>query len=193
MPARIVLVRHGPSAHTFSGTAIDRVGVERWREAYDAAGIDPRALPPAALAGMAARCTCVLASDLPRAVTSAERLDPDRAIQTTALLRETRLPIPLWPTRLPLAAWELLIHLSWVYRIARGRHPEALEKERAVAAARWLDSLATADTSALVVTHGVFRRLLAQQLRDLGWRGAERHGGYAHWSAWAFVAPAERG
>lgn len=141
---------------------------------------------------MAAHATCILASDLPRAVTSAELLEPDRAIQTTALLRETRLPIPLWPTRLPPAAWEFLIHLSWVYRIARGRHPDTLERERAADAARWLDSLATADTSALVITHGVFRRLLAQQLRDLGWRSAERHGGYAHWSAWVLVAPAER-
>jgi len=35
---RILLIRHGPSAHSESPGWIDAAGVDRWREAYDAAG-----------------------------------------------------------------------------------------------------------------------------------------------------------
>jgi cyclic pyranopterin phosphate synthase len=39
MPARIILVRHGPSSHVHTCGPIDRVGVQRWLDAYDLAGI----------------------------------------------------------------------------------------------------------------------------------------------------------
>jgi hypothetical protein len=38
-----------------------------------------------------------------------------------------------------------------------------------------------------VVTHGVFRRLLALDLVGRGWK-ARRDGGYRHWSAWLLTS-----
>src|SRR6185436_11512114 len=120
MTARIVLVRHGPSAHLQRGGFVDRSAVERWRDAYDAAGIRADCRPPVALVETAADATHIIASDLPRAVESAERLAPQRAVWLSELLREIPLAIPRWPTRLPLEAWGVLIHLGWMQRIARG-------------------------------------------------------------------------
>lgn len=47
--ARILLIRHGPSTHSTMPGLLDLAGVERWRAAYDAAGIAPDATPPAEL------------------------------------------------------------------------------------------------------------------------------------------------
>src|SRR5689334_11681773 len=93
---RIVLVRHGHSAHTASPGWIDASGVERWREAYDAAGILDDSNPPAPLVAAAARADCVLTSDLKRALASAERLAPGRAARVSPLFREMYLEIPRW-------------------------------------------------------------------------------------------------
>ena len=84
MDQRIVLVRHGPSSHTERPGWIDAVGVQRWRDAYDAAGILADSAPPRWLVETAAQAGCVLSSDLPRAVASAERLAPGRVAGVTA-------------------------------------------------------------------------------------------------------------
>ena len=192
-PPRIVLVRHGPSSHAPRVGAIDRATVERWRDAYDLADIRTDARAPADLVALAGRVTHVVASDMPRAVGSASRLAPSRRIVTSELLRESPLPIPRWPTRLPLMAWGLLIHLDWSWRVARGVEVADAERARALAAARWLDDLVADGSSALVVTHGVFRRVLGQQLDTIGWRCLGRRGGYDHWSAWSFASSAAAG
>jgi hypothetical protein len=64
--ARIVLVRHGPSSFNVGGV-LDWRGVERWRDYYDAAGIQIDARPPASLVHMAREATHLIASDMPRA------------------------------------------------------------------------------------------------------------------------------
>ena len=189
MTARIILVRHGPSAHVHTAGAIDRSGFEAWRTAYDSAGIQAVSQPPATLVEMAADATHVVASDLARAVASAERLAPGREIRTSPLLRETPLDIPSWPTRLPLDAWGVLISLGWGYRIVRGSDASVDERARAAAAAEWLAGLTADGATTLAVTHGAFRRLLAKHLLARGWTSAGRLGGYRPWSSWSFVGP----
>ena len=188
MRARLILVRHGPSAHTVGGV-FDRGGVERWRDAYDAAGIRPGARPPASLIQLARNATHLIASDLPRAVASAEALGSQHSIQVSELLREAPLAIPDWPTRLPLALWGTLIHALWSYRITRGADATDADLARAEAASEWLASLVADGSTAIVLTHGVFRRLVGRQLARRGWTSAGQDGGYRHWSAWTFLAP----
>jgi broad specificity phosphatase PhoE len=184
--SRILLVRHGRSAHVHRDGWIDCAGVERYRAAYDAAGIDDLP-PPAELVATATAAELLVASDLPRAIASAERLAPGRAVHTSPLLREAPLPIPrLGVIRLPLAGWEMLIHTHWRARIARGTHatPEVLA--RADAAIDWLAALGAPASTYVVVTHGVFRRILGERLVARGWTAAERDRGYANWSVWPF-------
>jgi broad specificity phosphatase PhoE len=135
--------------------------------------------------------THIIASDLRRAVGSAEALAPERPIRRSDLLRETPLTIPHWPTRLPLKGWGIAVYLAWTYRIVRGIDESEPERTRAAAAAALLADLVADGSTALVVTHGVFRRLLAQQLLDRGWMSTGRRGGYRHWSSWSFRGPAE--
>lgn len=186
MAARIILVRHGPSSHVHRGGLLDRAGVEQWRASYDSAGIQTRSGPPKALFDIAAHATHIIASDLRRAVGSAEQLAPDREIQVSDVFREAPLDIPNWPTRLPLGGWGVLIYLGWAYRIVRGTDPGEAQRARAAAAAELLAGIATDGSTTLVVTHGVIRRLLAAQLRNRGWAPTGRVGGYRHWSAWEF-------
>jgi broad specificity phosphatase PhoE len=189
MSARIVLVRHGPSAHVHAGGAVDRSGMQAWRTAYDAAGIQAVSQPPAELIRLAAEAEHIVASDLPRAVASAERLAPRREIVTSALLREAELAIPAWPTRLPLGAWGLLITLGWGSRIVRGVEASADDRARVADAANWLAKLTADGSMAVVVTHGVFRRLLGRRLVGMGWKCRARQGGYRPWRAWSFAGP----
>lgn len=189
----VVLVRHGPSAHLPSPHAVDRAKVLAWREAYDVAGIRAVSPPPAPLVRIAAAATRIVASDLPRAIASAERLAPGREIEVSPLFRETHLPVPRWPTRLPQYAWELLMHAAWNYRILRGIDATPADLAQAAQAAEWLSRSGAHGETAVIVTHGVFRRLLARQLLSLGWSSVDRHGGYQHWSFWTFAThPDER-
>jgi broad specificity phosphatase PhoE len=185
MTVRLVLVRHGPSAHPHRGT-LDRAGLQQWRDAYDGAGISAGVRPPESLIELAAGAGHVVASDLPRAVESAQRLAPHREIRVSALLREAPLAIPRWPTRLPLLAWEALIHTRWSLQRIRGTDAAGPDWVRAATAARWLTEIVADGTMAVVVTHGVFRRLVAMQLAGLGWVSSRREGGYRHWSCWSF-------
>ena len=188
MAAQIILVRHGPSAHIHSDWMIDHHGIQSWRSAYDLAGIQSNSQPPTQLLQIADSATHIIASDLLRCVASAERLAPQREIQKSELLREVPLRLPHWPTRLPLIVWEFLIHVAWSYRIVRGIDSTEQDRTRAAAAAKWLGQIATNGSTALVVTHGVFRRLLAQQLLLAGWTSIGRHGGYSNWSYWTFAS-----
>ena len=189
MPDRIVLVRHGPSVHAETRGSFDRDDVRQWLDAYDAAGIQPTCQPPAPLVRVAVDAEWILSSDLPRAVSSAERLAGDRPVSTSHLLRETALPIPRWPTRIPLRAWWTVIHLGWMIQVSRGIDMSEEDRRRAVAAVDWVGGMAAGKGTALAVTHGVFRRIMAQQLLASGWKSDGRVGGYSHWSAWSFSRP----
>jgi broad specificity phosphatase PhoE len=168
---------------------IDHDGIQSWRNEYDLAGIQLNSQPPTQLLQIADGARHIIASDLPRAVASAERLAPQREIEVSDLLREVPLKLPHWPTRLPLVVWEILIHVVWSYRIVRGIDSTEQDRARAAAAAKWLGEIVTIESTAVVVTHGVFRRLLAQQLLLSGWTSTGRRGGYSHWSFWTFARP----
>lgn len=191
MPTRLLLVRHGRSGYQHGGGWIDRHGIAAWRRAYDAAGIRADDAPPEWLFREARAATHLISSDLPRALESAQRLASGRQVDSSALLREIALPFPQRLPRMPLAAWGAAAYLGWTLDTALGRNPGRDAASRVQAAALWLASAAS-EGSCVVVTHGVFRGLLGDELLARGWtmdRGPQRNG---HWSAWGFSAPATR-
>ena len=183
---RLLLIRHGPSAHPAPRGWLDLAGVERYLEAYDAAGILDD-VPPAAVLREVAAARLVVASDLPRAIASAERLVGRAPEAVSPLLRETRLRVPSWaPRRAPLAVWATVMHLSWLLDRARGVAPPDA-RERARLAAAWCgERCGEPDGTVAVVTHGIFRLLLARELVAAGWRAAPGRQSYANWSVWRF-------
>ena len=185
MRREIVLVRHGRSTHHDAGW-IDIRGFVKWRRAYETAGIVTGDAPPRDLVALAARAGSIVASDLRRAIESAERLAPGREVVISSLLRE-RVPKPpaLRGFRLPLIGWALAYGVRWLYRqMTSRRHVPAGELQRADDAARWLDGLASKNELIVVVTHASFRPLVAMSLEQLGWSKARKRGGSSHWSAW---------
>jgi broad specificity phosphatase PhoE len=184
---RIVLVRHGPSAHTANPGWLDAAGVLRWRDAYDAAGILDDSTPPRELIAVAAECDCLMSSDLARALASAARLAPGKVARVSPLLRETYLDLPPWlPARWPLPVWEACITLHWFVRERLSGIATPEELQRAADAVALLDDVAREASSVVVVTHGAFRRLLALRLHATGWTAEPRIGGYQNWSSWPF-------
>ena len=144
-----------------------------------------------------------IASDLPRAVESAELLASGNPVIVSPLLREIPLNIPRLPLRLPIGAWGAAIGMAWGYRILTGTEASREDVTRARTAARWLEGVAStnatsdapADSTTVVVTHGVFRRLLAKHLADAGWAPeSERRSyrDYRNWSAWALISPSRK-
>jgi len=184
---RIVLVRHGHSAHVVNAGWIDVAGVRRWREAYDAAGILESSVPPPALLAQAAIADCLISSDLSRALASVERLGPAAAKRVSPLLREMALELPRWVrARWPLAVWEVCIHAHWLGQQLRGAIAPPEELRRASDAVEWLDEVSRESPNIVVVTHGAFRRLLGRRLVETGWTAHPRVGGYRNWSWWPF-------
>ena len=191
-PSRIMLVRHGRSAHVLEERWVDAAGVHRWREGYDAAGIQPASMPPPALVSDAARADLVVASDLARAVASAERLAAGREVRISPLLRESMLDIPTWlPARWPLIVWGIAIHLQWLTRTARRISINPAEQQRVSAAVDWLEDVMREHRSIVVVTHGVFRGLVGAELVSRGWTAERRMSGYQHWSVWPYIIDRE--
>ena len=188
---RIVLVRHGRSAHVHRGW-IDRSGLDRWNEAYDAAGLHAHDRPPDALRRLAREAGRVVASDMPRARASAALLAGSGvAFETSPLLREISLWMPSWKrVRLPLLGWALAIGLGSLVRRWRGAYPDAEVSARAHEAAAWLAGLAREHGTVVAVTHGAFRAHLTVALEVAGWQAPWRRR-FHHWSAWEF-SPAPR-
>lgn len=184
-PTRLILVRHGRSAHVHDGSWIDRTGAEHFEALYDAASIRDDDAPPPSLVELARSAEHVVASDLPRAVASARRLASGRDPVTSDLLRELRFDLPAWGPRLPLDVWDGLHYLLWTYRLAA--RISTAETRRSALAADWLESELTAAAVWIAVTHGGFRRLLAAELVRRGWSHETRRRPYHHWSAWSLI------
>jgi broad specificity phosphatase PhoE len=192
--ARLVLIRHGRSAYSNGTGWIDAAGVKRWMDGYDAAGIAAEDAPPPALAAEVADAEFLVASDLTRAIESADRLAAGRPVLHSPLLRETALDIPGWlPLRWPAGVWAACAQLQWGYKALRGIDAPPEERRRAAAAAKWLARLADEGSPVVVVTHGNFRRLLATHLLAAGWEPDGPHRSYRHWSAWSFRARSNGG
>lgn len=187
MPQQILLVRHGRSAHVQRGS-VDLAGFLRWREAYEAAGIDEHDQPPVTLKAFASASGIVVASTAPRAVHSAQRLDPEREVTASPLLQELELVPPnIRGVRMPMAVWALAYGVRWIIRAALRRpHIAPAELQRAREAAEWLSGLAEQHGIVVAVTHASFRSELSRQLVGRGWRCEIPRGRSRHWSVWSF-------
>ena len=184
MTARILLVRHGRSAHVHDGRWMHSAGVRDFESAYNAAGILDHDAPPPELIRVAGDAHVIAASDLPRAIASARRIAPARDPDVTPLLREFELEPPRWMPRLPMQVWEVLSHVQWSYRLLRGGPHDSIR--RANDAAEWLAQRAADSATVVAVTHGGFRRLVASRLEARGWRAGPERRSYANWSIWSY-------
>ena len=158
------------------------MSAQQFVERYDAAPIRADDAPPTFLKEAARSAGTVVASDLARAITSAQALAPGRDVITTPLLRELSFDVPSWGPKLPLRVWDGLHHLAWTMRLLMRAENE--HTRRAVLAAEWLEAHASTTGTTLVITHGGFRRLVHAQLLHRGWRSHGLWHRYHNWSVW---------
>ncbi|HEY9225202.1 MAG TPA: histidine phosphatase family protein [Gemmatimonadaceae bacterium] len=185
MTSRLLLVRHGRSAHNHDGSWIDAEAARRFEAAYDAASIRDDDVPPAELVAVAKNAERFVCSDLTRAIASVERLAPGREPAISPLLRELWFDLPSWAPRLPVNVWDVAHYAVWTYRLAT--RAENSETRRARDAAVWLESHALPFNTTIVITHGGFRRLLAFELERSGWKPDGGRRLYHNWSVWGLT------
>ena len=185
-PLEIVLARHGRSEFSV-GSWVAGGSLGDLVRRYDEAGITRATGPPPALVALAARSQCVVASDLKRAVESAQVLAAGKEVVVDPGLREARLPDSLGlSVSLPPAVWVVIGQIAWWMNLSTSAETIAATRLRASRAAEALESRAEQHGSVLVVGHGMFNRFIAAHLRQRGWQGP-RVMPSAHWSSVSYV------
>ena len=182
---QIHLVRHGRSALVHDGSWFRWVDVHAYEDAYDAHGIRDDDRPGTELDTLVGQNPKIVASDLPRAIASAERIAGDQHIELSPLLREIRLEPPRWvPVPLPILIWDVFSHVQWSYRLFNKTDHAYVRRARE--AADWLIGHAGRSSNVLAVTHGGFRRILDGRLVARGWRRGFDKRSYENWSVWSY-------
>jgi broad specificity phosphatase PhoE len=159
--------------------------VPAYEDAYDAHGIRDDDRPGTELDALVGQNPKIVASDLPRAIASAERIAGDQHIELSPLLREIRLEPPRWvPVPLPIQIWDVFSHVQWSYRLFSKADHEYVRRARE--AADWLIGHAGRSSNVVAVTHGGFRRILDGRLVARGWRRGFDKRSYENWSVWSY-------
>jgi broad specificity phosphatase PhoE len=172
---RIILVRHGRPALPVSPRA-GHHGFREYIDAYEAAGLDPKDVPPEELQDLVSEIASVFTSDKKRAHDSAKAIAPNAELVADPLFVEAPLASPRIPLlRMRVPKWAVMARVLWY----AGYHPEIENyrkaKHRAVRAADILVASARADGSAALVAHGYFNYLIGRELRRRGFRQSGSH------------------
>ena len=178
---KIVMLRHGkpviPSLRKLSASAFSD-----WVHEYNAAGLCPTSQPPEYALKCADGCNAVVCSALPRSIESAKAFTNKSIVLSDPIFNEAGLPAANWQAiKLSPKIWAVVFRILWLlgysrysesYKDARSRVSEAVEK---------LSELARRYDSVLFVGHGVYNRILANELRRHGWLGPKNPGS-SHWA-----------
>ena len=185
--ARIILIRHGqPDIALRPKTG--HHGFSDYIDAYEAAGLDPKSLPPSELSDLVKELTAIFTSGRPRAHQSAQALAPHAELIADPLFAEAPLAsprIPLLKMRVP--KWAVMARVLW----HAGYHPEIenyrTARKRAADAADILIGKIRQPPGhkppmVALVAHGYFNAMIGRQLRKRGFvrKGAHR---VRYWNA----------
>lgn len=180
----IILMRHGKPDHP-QGGRLSALAMEAWCEAYDMSQVED--MPPERCRELAAAAEYIVASPLPRALSSLEKLGLE-ASAIDPLFSEVSLPvIRLGYPNLPANFWLLLLRLMWLGGYAGTVESYQQAEQRAQQAAAKLIEL-SARGNVLLAGHGIMNKLIARQLRKQGWL-AEKHASSRYWSTAVYHPP----
>lgn len=177
----IILLRHGkpniPSLKKIS----PRLFTD-WVISYNASGLCPTSLPTDDALNIASKCNAFVCSQLPRSIESAKALHANEITLSSAVFNEAGLPVPDWkfPPLSP-KAWAVFFRILWLFGYSRNSESYKEAKIRATEASTLLKTLAKENSSVLFIGHGVYNRLVANELNATGWSGP-KNPGTKHWS-----------
>jgi len=177
----IILLRHGkpdiPSLNKLSASAFCE-----WVRDYNASGLSMSSKPTHEASTCASDCKAIVCSNLPRSIESGIALNAEKVILTDSIFNEAGLPSANW-RRLKLSPklWAVFFRVLWLLGYSRNSESFKEAKTRAVEAVKILTELANEHEKVVFVGHGVYNRILANELRRNGWEGS-KYQGSKHWS-----------
>jgi len=177
----IILIRHGkpviPPLKKISPFIF-----KEWVNSYNASGLCSTSLPTEEALNIAGKCGAIVCSDLPRSLESAKALNENKITLKSALFNEADLPISNWryPSLSP-KIWAIFFRMLWFFGYSKNTESFKETKIRATEAANILKELAKTNRSVLFVGHGVYNRIVANELNATGWLGPKSPGS-KHWS-----------
>ncbi len=185
---QIILMRHGePEIDVHQR----RSGVEmqQWIQNYDLSTVRKDSDIPAAEQNIANSAKYVICSTAPRTRSSVDALGLT-AQQIDQIFCEAELPVLAWHwPRLNPAYWLVIFRLLWWFGFSRGVESFQLATRRAHIAAQKLIMLSQ-HGSVLLLGHGFMNRLIAKELKQLGWQRHQSSGsGYWHCAVFEPILP----
>ena len=177
----ITLLRHGkPTTPT-----LDKLSASKfyeWVQEYNASGLCSSSKPTTEAIRHSNLCNAVVCSDLPRSIESAKALKADNIVLSNPIFNEAGLPVANWRTlKLSPKIWAVTFRVLWLLGYSRNSESFKEAKTRASEAVRRLTEVAHEHERVLFVGHGVYNRMLANELRRSGWSGPKNPGS-RHWS-----------
>lgn len=177
----ITLLRHGkpiiPPTHKITSFLF-----KRWIESYNLSGLCPTSKPTQTALTLASKCNVVVCSQLPRSIQSAEALNINDIALSHLQFNEAGLPNADWRTlKLSPMTWVVIFRVLWFFGYSNNSESYQDAKIRAKNSALKLIALAKKHENILFVGHGIFNKLIAKELKSLGWSGPYNPGS-KHWS-----------
>jgi len=165
----IILMRHGKPAFTGSAKVTSRE-MSNWIAEYDLSDTGED-IPLESSKSLAFSASRIISSPLPRALSSlrALGLEPD---VIDKVFREAGLPVFHMPGfRFSPTVWAAFFRVMWLCGISHNVERVGIAKRRAIQAADILVAFAKGcDGPVLLMGHGVMNRLIARELRSLGFK-----------------------
>jgi len=177
----ITLLRHGepdiPSLNKLSASAF-----YEWIRDYNDSGLSMTSEPTHEALTCASDCNAIVCSNLRRSIESANALNAEKVVLSDLIFNEAGLPSANW-RRLKLSPklWAVFFRVLWLFGYSRNSESFKEAKTRAVEAVKILEDLANEYEKVVFVGHGVYNRILANELRRNGWAGSKNPGS-KHWS-----------
>jgi broad specificity phosphatase PhoE len=178
----ISLIRHGKSKSTENNRITCQAFID-WVKKYDHNGVFEENSYPEETLNKIAAANIVITSDLKRSVESAKLLNPNIKAISVPLFRETELPTitKLWGVKLKPRIWALILRCLCFGGYSRGCESLSNAKGRAKKASELLVKYAQEHTSVVLIGHGFFNMLIAEELQKTGWKG-KRKTSSTHWN-----------
>lgn len=178
---KIILLRHGkpiiPSLKKIS--ALD---FSNWVSEYNAAGLCPTSKPEKHARNCANECNAIVCSALPRSLESAKSFNNKNIHLSDPIFNEAGLPVASWKTiKLSPKTWAIIFRILWLSGYSKNSESFKDAKIRALKSVHKLTEISQKYGSVLFVGHGVYNRILANELRRSGWSGP-KNPGVEHWS-----------
>jgi len=178
----IILLRHGkpamPSLHKITAFQFNN-----WVKGYNAAGLSPTSIATHDAFQAAVKSKVIVCSELLRSQESANALNKDKILLEHAIFNEADLPIADWNLfKLSPKHWAIVFRILWLMGYSKKAESFSATKIRAKRATDKLISICQEQGGVLLVGHGVFNKLLTNELKKRGWtKNSTNSSEYSHW------------